>query len=182
MTNSEYDIKALLTPDAQGQIAAIYDNKAQATSSARALIERSVVSESQVTLIEGTEDDFGKKLEQDSTVIGNHLWSSHLKMGALGLGAGFIVASLLVAFGPALTQQNPIFTFIALISPGLFLGLFIAGLFALRPDRNNIIQTVRHGLRNGKAALVVNTKTPDGVTKVKNILENHSNNIVMAIR
>lgn len=182
MTNSEYDIKALLTPDAQGQIAAIYENKVQATRSANALIARSVVSESQVTLIEGSEEDFGKKLEQNSNIIGNRLWSSHLKMGTLGLGVGFIAAGLLVAFGPALTQQNPIFTFIALISPGLFLGLFVAGLFALRPDRNQIIQTVRHGLRNGKAALVVNTKTPDGVKKVKNVLDSHSSNIVTAIR
>jgi len=182
MTNSEYDIKALLKPDAQGQVAAIYDDKAQATTSAQALVSRSVVPESHVTLIEGSEEDFGKKLEEDSNVIGKGLWSSHLKMGAIGLGAGFIAAALLVAFGPALTQQNPIFTFIALISPGLFLGLFLAGLFALRPDRNQIIQTVRHALRNGKAALIVNTSSPDGVKKVKNVLKDHANNIVVAVR
>ena len=84
--------------------------------------------------------------------------------------------------GPALTQQNPLFTYIALISPGIFTGLFIAGLLGLRPDRSQIIQTVRHAVRRKKVALVINLEKSQSVSDVSQFLNNRSNTVVEAIR
>ena len=110
------------------------------------------------------------------------MWSSHLLLGAVGLVVGLIAAFLLTQFGPAITQQNPLFTYIALISPGLFIGLFVAGLIGLRPDRNEVIQTVRHAVRYGKVALVINLKKTQSASQVTKLLKQHSDNVVESIR
>ena len=110
------------------------------------------------------------------------LWSSHLLLGSVGLVVGLVAASLLTLFGPALTQQNPLFTYVALISPGIFIGLFIAGLIGLRPDRNQVIQTVRHAVRFGKVALVINLKKSQSSSKVSQLLKQHTDKVVESIR
>ena len=103
-------------------------------------------------------------------------------LGFAGLAVGLIAAFLLTQFGPALTKQNPLFTYIALISPGLFIGLFIAGLMGLRPDRNEVIQTVRHAVRYGKVALVINLKKSQSASKLSSLLRQHSDKVVESIR
>lgn len=103
-------------------------------------------------------------------------------LGGIGLLVGLLFAFILVEFGPALTQQNPLFTYIALISPGIFTGLFIAGLLGLRPDRSQIIQTVRHAVRRKKVALVINLEKSQSVSDVSQFLNNRSNTVVEAIR
>ena len=95
---------------------------------------------------------------------------------------GLVAAFLLTQFGLALTQQNPLFTYIALISPGIFIGLFIAGLIGLRPDRNEVIQTVRHAVRYGKVALVINLKKSQSASKVSQLLKQHTDKVVESIQ
>ncbi len=98
------------------------------------------------------------------------------------LVVGLVTAFLLTLFGPALTQQNPLFTYVALISPGIFIGLFIAGLIGLRPDRNQVIQTVRHAVRFGKVALVINLEKSQSSSKVSQLLKLHTDKVVESIR
>ncbi|WP_232364936.1 hypothetical protein [Salinimonas marina] len=91
------------------------------------------------------------------------------------------MAWLLVSFGPALTQNNPLFTYIAMISPGIFIGLFIAGLISLRPDRSEVIDTVRHAIRRKHFAVIVNLKQSQSPARISELLGQRSHKVVEAV-
>jgi len=80
-----------------------------------------------------------------------------------------------------LTQNNPLFTFIAMISPGVFIGLFTAGLFNLRPDRTEIIDTVRHAIRRKHFAVVVNLTKSQQASQVSSLLARRSHKVTEAL-
>lgn len=164
------------------QLAAIFDDEQQATRSITSLKTQTHLSPQQFTLIHPHDQAFNAKLEKASDKIGKHLWHSHLILGAAGIFTGLLLAFILVNIGPALTQNNPLFTYIALISPGLFIGLFVAGLISLRPDRDAIVQTVRTAIRRGKCALVVNLKQNQSMTEVRDTLAKYSNKVTAAIQ
>ncbi|MEG3768011.1 hypothetical protein [Alteromonas sp. 14N.309.X.WAT.G.H12] len=166
----------------QSQLAAIFDDEPQAAKSIATLKAQTNLSPQQLTLIHPHDQEFNAKLEKASDKVGKHLWHSHLILGAAGIATGLLFAFVLVNIGPALTQNNPLFTYIALISPGLFIGLFVAGLIGLRPDRDAIVQTVRSAIRRGKYALVVNLKQDQSVTEVRNTLSTLSNKVIAAIQ
>ena len=183
MSKSEHEnLRADIAPTNKVQVAAIFEDKHEAQTTAEQLTANKGISPQQVTLIDGQDEKLSQKLEGSSEKIGKHMWNSHLVLGGIGLLVGLLFAFILVELGPALTQQNPLFTYIALISPGIFTGLFIAGLLGLRPDRSQIIQTVRHAVRRKKVALVINLEKSQSVSDVSQFLNNRSNTVVEAIR
>ena len=161
------------------QVAAVFDSQSDADSSVQTVRDAGIEPE-QITLIRPMDTHFSEKLEQESRKIGKSLWHSHLIFGSAGLLAGLFAAFMLVMFGPELTQNNPTFTFIALISPGLFIGLFIAGLLGLRPDRDEIIQTVRSAVRRKKFALIIDLKKEQSSSRIRKLLSSNSNTVVVA--
>lgn len=164
------------------QVAAVFDTKTNAQNAIDAVSEQTNIALSQVELVESGDPKLSEKLEKNTETIGNNLWTSHLVLGSVGLIIGLICAFLLTQYGPALTQQNPMFTYIALISPGIFIGLFIAGLLGLRPDRNQIVQTVRHAIRNKQVALIISLKQSQSVKELEAVLRPHANDVVAAIK
>ena len=162
------------------QVAAIFDTPEEAAESMEMVKRESGVSTKQMTLINPMDEHFSDKLEQRSKTIGKTLWRSHLILGACGLALGLTVAFLLVTFGPQLTQNNPLFTYIALISPGIFIGLFVAGLVGLRPDRHKIVETVRSAIRRRKFALVINLTKGQSASAISQVLSGKSNKVVEA--
>ncbi|MCW8108599.1 hypothetical protein OPS25_08835 [Alteromonas ponticola] len=174
-------LKETLVDSNHLQIAAIYDTAEDARLSAEELNHDTGIDRNQIVVIDPNDAHYSEKLEGSSRTIGKSMWNSHLLLGGIGLLAGLIAASLLVNFGPALTQQNPFFTYIALISPGLFIGLFAAGLFSLRPDRTEIIDTVRHAIKTRHYALVINLKKNQSAAKVTQVLRRKSSQVVEAI-
>ncbi|NMH58569.1 hypothetical protein [Alteromonas ponticola] len=174
-------IKESLVDSEHLQIAAIYDTAEDAQRSAEELSQDSGISRRQIVMINPDDTHYGEKLEGSSRAIGKTMWNSHLLLGTIGLLAGLAAAFLLVTFGPALTQQNPLFTYIALISPGIFVGLFFAGLVSLRPDRTEIIDAVRHAMKTRHYALVVNLKKNQSAAKVAEVLKRKSSQVVEAI-
>ena len=181
--NSEHEnVRANVVSNDELQVAAVFSSKQKVREVLEIVQNKTSVEPSQVEIIEAGDAKLSAKLERNSESIGKSMWSSHLLLGSLGLVAGLIAAFLLTQFGPALTQQNPLFTYIALISPGLFIGLFVAGLIGLRPDRNEVIQTVRHAVRYGKVALVINLRKSQSSSKVSQVLKQHSDNVVESIR
>lgn len=175
-------LRAKVAPTDQVQVAAIFDDKRQAETTMHQLTKTTEVDTSQVSLIDASDAKLSEKLERESKSIGKSLWNSHLVLGGVGLLIGLVAAFLLVEFGPALTQQNPLFTYIALISPGIFTGLFVAGLAALRPDRSEIVQTVRHAVRRNKVAIVVNLKKSQSVSDIAEFLNHRAKSVVEAIK
>lgn len=150
------NIRAAIVSSDKLQVAAIFDTTDEARIALKRVEEGTNVASHQSELIEPSDPKLSEKLEQKSSLIANTLWTSHLALSGIGFAIGMIAAFLLTQYGPALTQQNPLFTYIALISPGTFIGMFVAGLIALRPDRNEIVLNVSEAARNGKSALIIN--------------------------
>ncbi|MBU3023014.1 hypothetical protein [Aestuariibacter sp. A3R04] len=164
------------------QVAAVFESERDALTTIDTLVQRIGMSESQYALIKPLDDGFSEKLEVESSKLGRSMWHSHLVLGFAGFAVGMVAAFLLVRYGPALTINNPVFTYIALISPGLFIGLFAAGLLGLRPDRTHIIEIVRSAIKRRKFALVVNIDKHQSPTTIHNILCQYSTKVVEAAR
>lgn len=180
--NEHVNLRANVVSNGELQVAAVFPSKRKVQEVLEIVQEETSVEASQIEIIEAGDPNMSEKLERNSAYIGKSMWSSHLLLGSVGLVVGLVTAFLLTLFGPALTQQNPLFTYIALISPGIFIGLFIAGLIGLRPDRNQVIQTVRHAVRFGKVALVINLEKSQSSSKVSQLLRQHTDNVVESIR
>ena len=180
--NEHVNLRANVASNGELQVAAVFTSKRKVQEVLEIVQEETSIEASQIEIIEAGDPNMSEKLERSSASIGKSMWSSHLLLGSVGLVAGLVTAFLLTLFGPALTQQNPLFTYIALISPGIFIGLFIAGLIGLRPDRNQVIQTVRHAVRFGKVALVINLQKSQSSSKVSQLLRQHTDKVVESIR
>lgn len=180
--NEHVNLRANVVSNGELQVAAVFPSKRKVQEVLEIVQEETSVEASQIEIIEAADPNMSEKLERNSAYIGKSMWSSHLLLGSVGLVVGLVTAFLLTLFGPALTQQNPLFTYIALISPGIFIGLFIAGLIGLRPDRNQVIQTVRHAVRFGKVALVINLEKSQSSSKVSQLLKQHTDKVVESIR
>ncbi|WP_018981628.1 hypothetical protein [Salinimonas chungwhensis] len=178
--NNLDEMRAAILSTEHTQVAAVFDTEASARASVDEVEDATDVTESQVTFVSPMDDTFSQKLEADSKKLGKHMWYAHLILGAAGLLVGLIAGWLLVSFGPALTQSNPLFTYIAMISPGIFVGLFVAGLISLRPDRSEIIDTVRHAIRRKHYAVIINMKKNQSVKNVAEILSKTSHKVVEA--
>lgn len=96
-------------------------------------------------------------LEGNSELIGQSMLILHICYASLGLVSGLLLATLLVQYGPPLFNNSPVFTYIALISPGIFIGLFIAGLRSLKPERDPINISIVESAQAGDWALVIDT-------------------------
>ncbi|MFZ8199988.1 hypothetical protein [Alteromonas portus] len=176
------NVRANVVSNGNIQVAAVFSSRQKVQEVLNAVQDETSIEVSQVEIVEAGDPKMSEKLERNSAAIGKSMWSSHLLLGSVGLFAGLVVAFFLTQFGPALTQQNPLFTYIALISPGLFIGLFIAGLIGLRPDRNEVIQTVRHAVRYGKVALIINLKKSQSSSEVSQLLKQHTDKVVESVR
>ena len=181
-TANHENLRASLAPKDQIQVAAIFENKLMAKKTIQQLTNSTDVSTDQVAFIDASDTEASEKLERESRSIGKNLWHSHLLLGGVGFLVGILAAFLLVSFGPELTKQNPLFTYIALISPGIFTGLFVAGLVGLRPDRSEIVQAVRHAIRRNHVAVVINLKKSQSASDIASFLHSRSKNVVEAIR
>lgn len=182
MSSSSTNIHRQVFNTNNTQLAAIFSSQKEAEEAVSALMTDTAVDSEQITVLEPGESVLSQKIEADSRNIGRRMLASHLLMGGVGLVVGLLIASILVSNGPLLTQQNPLFTFIALISPGIFIGMFVAGLFSLRPDRTELQETVRHALRQKRIALVVNLSNAHSVDRVRAVLARQSATVVEAIR
>ena len=182
MSESDQNYRTKLVNAEQVQVASVFDSKLNANKAIEQVVRGTDVESQQVTLIEPDDSDFNRKLEGDSKALGKMMWYSHLLLGAAGLVVGLITAYLLVNIGPALTQQNPLATYIAVISPGIFIGLFVAGLLSLRPDRTEIIEVVRKAIKTKHYAVVVNLKSGQSVSKVRDMFRRHSSQVVESIQ
>ncbi|GFD68514.1 hypothetical protein [Alteromonas sp. KUL106] len=180
--NSNENFRTRVVPDKELQVAAIFSSNQKVQEVIQIVTDNTNIEGSQIEVIEASDPDMSKKLERNSESIGKSMWTSHLLLGSVGLAVGLLTAFLLTQFGPALTKQNPLFTYIALISPGLFIGLFVAGLIGLRPDRNEVVQTVRHAVRYGKVALIINLKESQSAANLSQLLNQHSDKVVESIR
>lgn len=179
---NQHSIRTNLAGAENTQLASIFAEQDKAKYTISEVIRHTPVAPEQITVISPNDPDFNRKLEGESKELGKMMWYSHLILGGAGLFIGMIVAYVLVEFGPALTQNNPLFTYIAMISPGIFIGLFVAGLLSLRPDRTEVIDVVREAVRNKHYAVIVNLRKGQSVEAISELFSEHSQRVVAAVQ
>ena len=179
---TQHPIRTELAGADNTQLASIFTEQEQAKHTISEVIRQTSVAPEQITVISPNDPNFNRKLEGESKELGKMMWYSHLILGGAGLLIGMIVAYVLVEFGPALTQNNPLFTYIAMVSPGIFIGLFVAGLLSLRPDRTEIIDVVREAVRNKRYAVIVNLRKGQPVDTIRELFSRHSDRVIAAIQ
>lgn len=139
------------------RIAAVYSSK-DAVMQAKAVVMRKLgLSERKIKVIAPHESHVSEKLEGKASKVKSQMWSLHVTWGLLGFVIGMIVAYFLSSSGPMWAQQNVGFTYLALVSPGLFIGLFIGGFLSLKPERDTVNQEVVKGNEENHWTLVVDT-------------------------
>jgi len=134
---------------------ASHDSLAQAKS---VLKTKLGLPDSSINIIKPDDKASGDKLEGSPQKIGQKMWHIHLLYSLVGLIVGMICAFILVQFGPSLAQQNPMFTYIALISPGIFIGVFVAGLQSLKPQHDRANMQAVESKKEGLWTLVIDTQ------------------------
>lgn len=140
------------------RVVATYSTQDKLRAACAVLKRKLSVSPSSMKVISPQTDDVGKKLEPRSEKVGSNMLNLHFIYGSVGVIIGMVAAYILATYGPQWAQQNPIFTFIALVSPGLFTGLFLAGFMSLKPERDIVNQEVVSQNNKGEWVLVVNTE------------------------
>lgn len=119
------------------------------------------LTDNKIEIIAPNNGVISQKLEGNSKAIGSNMLKLHVKYATIGLVVGMIAAFLLVKFGPALTQSNPMFTYIALISPGIFIGTFYAGLRSLKQEHDIVNQQAVKAKQEDYWTLMVDTQDTD---------------------
>lgn len=140
------------------RVAATYDTHDRVLQ-AKTIIKRKLgIADKKIKVVAPNDGRTERKLEGRSEKVGNNMLNLHFFYGALGFLIGMLLAFILVESGPSWAQQNPMFTYIALVSPGLFIGLFIAGFMSLKPQHDVINQTVMESQSEAKWTLVIDTE------------------------
>ncbi|MEJ6476213.1 hypothetical protein [Pseudoalteromonas piscicida] len=140
------------------RVGAVCTGRTAAQKLQDALLNAQVVAPTHLQMLNPHEHEVEQKLEpQSEHRIAKSMLNWHLYLGSMGVILGFLIAGVLVSYGPSFTQANPYLTFIALLSPGLFLGLFASGLISLRPDKDAFNQAVMSKIAQGKWLLIVTT-------------------------
>ena len=143
------------------RVAATYKTKDDINQAKIVLTRKLGLRESKVKIIAPSDRMEGAKLEGESNKVGNNMLMLHIRNTFLGFVIGMVIAFLLVQFGPALTQNNPMFTYIALISPSIFIGMFFAGFRSLKPEHDIINQHAVEAQQENYWTLLVETKEID---------------------
>jgi uncharacterized protein YacL len=143
------------------RVAATYKTKDDINQAKIVLTRKLGIRESKVKIIAPSDNMKDAKLEGKSQKVGSNMLMSHVRNTLLGFVIGMIIAFLLVQYGPALTQNNPMFTYIALISPGIFIGMFFAGFRSLKPEHDIINQHAVKAQQENYWTLLIETKDTD---------------------
>jgi hypothetical protein len=131
------------------RIIATYSSEDKLNQAKTILMTKLGLPESSVSTIKPSDSSLEAKLEGSQKKIGTKLLQTHLKWALIGLGIGMLIATVLVQVGPDVMRNNPLLTYIAFISPSLFIGLFGAGFVGLKPEHDvanlNAVKANNHG-------------------------------------
>ncbi|HET8807870.1 MAG TPA: hypothetical protein VFM76_05780 [Methylophaga sp.] len=154
------------------KVAAVFNTEAEARAASEELINEGHFSGAAVNIVTPNDDNLSEKIEPESKGIVQTFMKSHGILGVVGLLAGLIAASILVAAGPVFTQDSPMATYFTLGFVGLFIGMMVAGIITLRPDHDPLIIMVINASQNQQWTVVVQTKDQQATNLAKQILQN----------
>lgn len=156
------------------KVAGIFKTETDARSARQTLIDQGKFASKVINIVKPEDPSISEKIEPESDGIAKTTFKSHGILGVVGLFAGFILASILVAAGPTFTQDSPLPTYLALSFFGLLIGLMVAGAISLRPDHDPLITKTIEASQHQQWTVIVQTDDRDAVHKAKEILETNA--------
>lgn len=156
------------------KVAGIFKTESDAHAARKALMDKGKFASTVINIVKPEDPNLSKKIEPESHGIAKTILKSHGILGIVGLFAGFILASILVAAGPTFTQDSPLPTYLALSFFGLLIGLMVAGAVTLRPDHDPLINQTIEASHHQQWTVIVQIDDRDAVQKAKEILETNA--------
>ncbi len=140
------------------KIAAVFDTKSSALSTADVLKSAIGLQSTQVLLVDPNEKDYAKKLEPEPQGIARTAVRAHAMLGLAGLVAGILVWFALYAADLPAILTSPGLSAMAIIFLGAIAGLLLGGLITSRPDHQLVIQRVKTATEEGRWSLIVHPR------------------------
>ncbi|MBZ8141628.1 riboflavin biosynthesis protein RibA [Rubrivivax gelatinosus] len=162
-------------------VAALFPEPAAARRAAESLRTQMAGSDRDVTVVAPGDPDIARKLEPEQAGIWRTMKRSHLVLGAVGFGAGLLLAALLVVFGWPAAVASPQVTTAVCVGFGAVAGMMLAGLLTLRPDHSLVIRQVRHALKHGRSAVVAHPRDEAAASQASAALEAAGGEVVRSV-
>jgi hypothetical protein len=139
---------------------------------AKALVKsRTGLNDDKIEVIARDDGEVEAKIEKSPQKLGKYMLSVHLKYSLIGLIIGMMIATALVLAEVDFTHENIIFTYIAFISPGIFIGSFVAGLMSLNPARDATNMELVQRNQDEKPSLLVMCQSAEQKKAVKKAVD-----------
>ncbi len=166
------------------KIAAIFDSRGRAETTALRLRQAAGMSESQIKLV-GPQDTAGvvdaplsRKLEPESSGIWHTILRAHLVTGLIGMALGGVLYLILWMMGNMSVASHPLLMLFVMLFFGTIFGALLGGLLSLRPDHYRVMAAVRKAIKRGGWAVISHPVNHDQTREVINELHRHRVNVV----
>ena len=166
------------------KIAAIFDSRGRAETTALRLRQAAGMSESQIKLV-GPQDTAGvvdaplsRKLEPESSGIWHTILRAHLVTGLIGMALGGLLYLILWMMGNMSVASHPLLMLFVMLFFGTIFGALLGGLLSLRPDHYRVMAAVRKAIKRGGWAVISHPVNHDQTREVINELHRHRVNVV----
>lgn len=163
------------------KVAAIFPDPATANRIAGTLRETLQLGPAQVRVITPADPRPGRMLEPESRGILRTMLRAHLRLGLLGAVAGALVFAVLWARETPFVVNSMVASAMVLVGFGALAGLFLGGLFALRPDHDPYITKVYTALEEGRSAVVVHSFSREQNAQARDFLKQSSSEVVSTL-
>lgn len=169
------------------KIAAIFDSRGRAETTALRLRQAAGLSAAQIKLV-GPQDTSGvveaplsRKLEPESSGIWHTILLAHLVTGLLGMALGALFYLGLWMIGNTSVSSHPILMLFVSLFFGAIFGLLLGGLLSLRPDHYRVMAAVRKAIKRGRWAVISHPVNHDQAREVINELHRHRVDMVRSL-
>ena len=169
------------------KIAAIFDSRARAETTALRLRQAAGLSEAQIKLV-GPQDTAGvveaplsRKLEPESSGIWHTILRAHLVTGLAGMTLGGLLYLGLWLSGNAAVISHPFLMLLVTVFFGTIFGLLLGGLLSLRPDHYRVMAAVRKAIKRGGWAVISHPVNHDQTRDVINELQRHKVDVIRSL-
>lgn len=166
------------------KIAAIFDSRGRAETTALRLRQAAGMSESQIKLV-GPQDTAGvvdaplsRKLEPESSGIWHTILRAHLVTGLIGMALGGVLYLILWMMENMSVASHPLLMLFVMLFFGTIFGSLLGGLLSLRPDHYRVMAAVRKAIKRGGWAVISHPVNHDQTRDVINELHRHRVNVV----
>jgi hypothetical protein len=163
------------------KVAAIFPS-ADAASAAAARVRQALgLADAQVQVLRPGEKAPGVKLEPESHGIYRTMMRAHAKLGVLGAVLGVAAFAVMYAMGIPMIVQSAVAAFLVLLFFGTVAGLFLGGLFTLRPDQDRYVHSVLAALAEGQSAVVVHAFDAEQRARAESLLQQEGEQTVASL-